>query len=195
MFGLYEFKPKKCALIGHTGFVGSNLKQQMFFTDYYNSKNIKDIHGKEYDEIYCCNGSNLPFKDGSVECIISNNVLIHVLQNSDKIKIFKEVKRVLSKNGIYLFSFTPLKGLWKKPPEYVCPVSVKDMQNLVSSGGLKINKMYPCYFMTPWRGSYPQFVNFSRKIVYPITDKILKKIGDLDKAQVNYCLTSKDSKK
>jgi len=54
VFKYYNFKPKKCCLIGHTGFVGSNLKEQMMFTDYYNSKNIKDIHNKNYDEIYCC---------------------------------------------------------------------------------------------------------------------------------------------
>jgi len=54
IFSFYNFKPKKCCLVGYTGFVGSNLKEQMMFTDYYNSKNIKNIHNKEYDEIYCC---------------------------------------------------------------------------------------------------------------------------------------------
>ncbi|AYZ73055.1 NAD(P)-dependent oxidoreductase [Fusobacterium necrophorum] len=39
----------KTALIGYTGFVGSNIVKNMSFTDYYNSKNIQDILGKEYD--------------------------------------------------------------------------------------------------------------------------------------------------
>lgn len=39
----------KTALIGYTGFVGSNIAKNMKFTDYYNSKNICDINGKEYD--------------------------------------------------------------------------------------------------------------------------------------------------
>ena len=43
----------KSALIGYTGFVGSNLQIQMKFDDMYNSKNIKDIKGKEYDVVYC----------------------------------------------------------------------------------------------------------------------------------------------
>lgn len=39
----------KTALIGYTGFVGSNIKEQCLFDDLYNSKNIADIEGKEYD--------------------------------------------------------------------------------------------------------------------------------------------------
>ncbi|KKR72887.1 MAG: hypothetical protein UU81_C0052G0003 [Microgenomates group bacterium GW2011_GWC1_41_8] len=41
----------KTALIGYTGFVGSNLADQTTFTDYYNSKNINKIQGKRYDYI------------------------------------------------------------------------------------------------------------------------------------------------
>ena len=43
----------KTCLIGHTGFVGSNLITQHTFTDCFNSKNIADIKGKEYDLIVC----------------------------------------------------------------------------------------------------------------------------------------------
>ena len=43
----------KTALIGHTGFVGSNLKQQYNFTDLYNSKNIESMKGQEYDLVIC----------------------------------------------------------------------------------------------------------------------------------------------
>lgn len=39
----------KTALIGYTGFVGGNLDSQFDFTDKYNSKNIAEIEGKEYD--------------------------------------------------------------------------------------------------------------------------------------------------
>lgn len=39
----------KTALIGYTGFVGSNLAAQYDFNDLYNSKNIQDIEGKAYD--------------------------------------------------------------------------------------------------------------------------------------------------
>ncbi|MEX1376222.1 MAG: NAD-dependent epimerase/dehydratase family protein [Eubacteriales bacterium] len=40
-------------LIGYTGFVGSNIAEQMPFDDLYNSKNINDIKGKDYDLIVC----------------------------------------------------------------------------------------------------------------------------------------------
>lgn len=39
----------KSALIGYTGFVGGNLHEQTEFTDVYNTSNIDDIDGKEYD--------------------------------------------------------------------------------------------------------------------------------------------------
>lgn len=39
----------KRALIGYTGFVGGNIADQYVFDDLYNSKNIADIKGKEYD--------------------------------------------------------------------------------------------------------------------------------------------------
>lgn len=41
------------ALIGYTGFVGSNLLRQGQYDDLYNSKNIEDIRGKSYDRIVC----------------------------------------------------------------------------------------------------------------------------------------------
>lgn len=43
----------KTSLIGHSGFVGSNLLSQITFTDCYNSKNIDEIRGKEFDELIC----------------------------------------------------------------------------------------------------------------------------------------------
>ncbi len=52
VFEIYKLESKKMALIGHTGFVGSHLKRQMFFDSFYNSKNIYEI--KSFDTIYCC---------------------------------------------------------------------------------------------------------------------------------------------
>ena len=46
-------KFNKTALIGYTGFVGSNLHLDYEFADVYNSKNINDIIDKEYDCIIC----------------------------------------------------------------------------------------------------------------------------------------------
>jgi len=41
------------ALIGHTGFVGSNLARQAAFADCFNSKNIEEMRGKSYDLVVC----------------------------------------------------------------------------------------------------------------------------------------------
>ena len=41
-------------IIGHTGFVGSNLVNQIFFENTYNSENIGAINLIEHDIVYCC---------------------------------------------------------------------------------------------------------------------------------------------
>ncbi len=41
------------ALIGYTGFVGSNLACQMHFDEFYNSANIEDIRGQSFDLVVC----------------------------------------------------------------------------------------------------------------------------------------------
>lgn len=41
------------ALIGHTGFVGSNLREQHEFDVFFNSRNIEEIKGGEFDLLVC----------------------------------------------------------------------------------------------------------------------------------------------
>ncbi len=43
----------RAALIGYTGFVGSNLLRQTTFGDCYNSANIHEICGREFDLLVC----------------------------------------------------------------------------------------------------------------------------------------------
>ncbi|HEX4169805.1 MAG TPA: NAD-dependent epimerase/dehydratase family protein [Bryobacteraceae bacterium] len=43
----------RTCLIGHTGFVGTNLKQQRPFDDLYRSTDIEEIRGKHYDLMVC----------------------------------------------------------------------------------------------------------------------------------------------
>lgn len=45
--------PATSALIGATGFVGSNLQRQAHFDAHYNSKNISDIRGKTFEHLIC----------------------------------------------------------------------------------------------------------------------------------------------
>jgi nucleoside-diphosphate-sugar epimerase len=49
----------RTALIGHSGFIGSNLKDQYKFDDFYNSKNIHELKDREYDVIFCCGAPGL----------------------------------------------------------------------------------------------------------------------------------------
>ena len=42
------------ALIGHTGFVGSNLLRHGDFAGLYNSRNIEAIAGRSFDRVVCC---------------------------------------------------------------------------------------------------------------------------------------------
>lgn len=41
------------ALIGHTGFVGSNLKAQGVFDTFFNSKNFMELKDREFDTVWC----------------------------------------------------------------------------------------------------------------------------------------------
>ncbi len=41
------------ALIGYTGFVGSNLNRQLVFDEMYNRKNIEKIRGKHFEHLIC----------------------------------------------------------------------------------------------------------------------------------------------
>jgi nucleoside-diphosphate-sugar epimerase len=52
----------KRALIGYTGFVGSNLAAQSKFDFLYNSSNIESIRGEEFDEVYCAGVSAVKWK-------------------------------------------------------------------------------------------------------------------------------------
>lgn len=42
------------ALIGHTGFVGSNLLANGGWTDLFNSRNFQELRGGQFDEVVCC---------------------------------------------------------------------------------------------------------------------------------------------
>ncbi|MDQ0890932.1 dTDP-4-dehydrorhamnose reductase [Paenibacillus sp. V4I9] len=50
------------ALIGFTGFVGSSLTRQTSFDNYYNSKNIEDIRGKNFSLVICCGAPAMKWK-------------------------------------------------------------------------------------------------------------------------------------
>lgn len=50
------------ALIGYTGFVGSTLKRQTAFDEWYNSRNISDIRGKSFSTVVCAGAPAVKWK-------------------------------------------------------------------------------------------------------------------------------------
>lgn len=50
------------ALIGYTGFVGKNVKKLHKFKYHFNSKNIKKIRNKKFNNIFCCGLPSLMWK-------------------------------------------------------------------------------------------------------------------------------------
>ena len=42
------------AIVGYTGFVGSNMLQFYVFDNFYNSKNFEEARGKHFEEIIFC---------------------------------------------------------------------------------------------------------------------------------------------
>ncbi len=88
----------KSALIGFTGFVGANIESQFTFTDKYNSKNIGDIDGNEYEIVVsAANGAEMWRINQEPEQDLANiNAYI------DHLKTVKTKKLVLiSTVGVY----------------------------------------------------------------------------------------------
>lgn len=74
----------KNAVIGYTGFIGSHIQDHLDAPfDRYNSKNIEEIHGKEYDIVYL---AGLPAtkwminKDPEIDIRNMQNLQYHLLQ-------------------------------------------------------------------------------------------------------------------
>lgn len=85
----------KICLIGESGFVGSNLKNMYKFDDFYNSKNIQNIEGKEYKTIFCAAPSAIKWlanKD-PINDLNSITILINMLKTvkTDKFILFSTV--------------------------------------------------------------------------------------------------------
>ncbi|ELR97346.1 NAD(P)-dependent oxidoreductase [Gloeocapsa sp. PCC 73106] len=66
------------ALIGYTGFVGSNLAEQQLFTHYYNSHNIEAIVNQEFDLVVCAGVSGVKW-----------------LANQDPLKDWQNIQRLI----------------------------------------------------------------------------------------------------
>lgn len=142
-----------------------------------------------YDEIHICNAYELPFENESRNCIISNDVLVHVLQDSDKLKIFKEVKRVLTNTGIFIFNIANAGGFGFNEDTTVkyCRMNKwETISDLIHQSGLYLEKMEPSYYAIPRVGANPKFVNMSTQYIFPLIDVLLKKVNNLKSSKVVY---------
>ena len=147
-----------------------------------------------YDEIHICNAYELPFEDKSIGCIISNDVLVHVLQDSDKLKIFKEVKRVLTDDGIFIFNITNAGGFGFSEDTTVkyCRMSRwQTISELIKQSGLYTKRIVSSYYTIPRIGANPKFVKISTKCIFLYVDALLKKLNNLESAKVVYFVTKK----
>lgn len=147
-----------------------------------------------YDEIHVCNAYELPFEDQSIDCIISNDVLVHVLQDSDKLKIFKEVKRVLTDDGIFIFNITNAGGFGFSEDTTIkyCRMNKwQTISELIKQSGLKMKNIVPSYYTIPRIGANPKFVKISTKYIFLCIDALLKKMNNLESAKVVYFTAKK----
>ncbi len=174
---------------GAWGYVYKKLGFKKLIGIDISEERLKIAKKNGFDETYCCNGYEMPFDDNSVDFIISNNVFVHVLQDEDKIRIFNEIKRVLKKNGVFIFNFPSSKayGLSENTTKKYCRImNLSSMVKLIEKGDLEIEKNSSCYFLIPRVGANPRFVNISTKLIYPITDIFARIFLDVNKSKVIY---------
>ncbi len=150
---------------------------------------------KGYSEVHVCNAYELPFNDNSKSCIISNDVLVHVLQDDDKFRIFKEVKRILKKEGIFIFNIANANGFGYEVDttvKYCRFNTTKTISKLIQDAGFKIEFILPSYYTIPLIGAHPYVAPLFTSIIYPFVDAILKKMNRINSAQAIYFGTKTD---
>ena len=93
------------ALIGHTGFVGSNILEQKDFDFCYNSKNIEEIKGKEFDLVVCAATTAVKWKSNK-NPREDYRAIIELIKCLDTIKFNKFVLKVYSTFDLFWFSIS-----------------------------------------------------------------------------------------
>lgn len=72
------------ALIGHTGFIGKILSEQIDFNKFYNSSNIESIIDNTFDEVYCAapTGSRIYANNNAELDLANTKKLINILKKN-----------------------------------------------------------------------------------------------------------------
>ena len=142
-----------------------------------------------FDETHITNAYDLPFENNSKSCIISNHVFIHVLQDSDKLKILNEVRRVLKNDGIFIFNFQNALGHGYDTDttrQYERYNTIKTISNLINKSQLKLEIVSPGYYAFPNIGANPKLAKFSCKFIFPLFDSIFETFKNLKMAKSVY---------
>lgn len=174
-----------------------NMGFKKLFAIDISKERVLQAKQRGYDEVHACNAYELPFDNESKQCIISNNVLIHVLQDSDKLRIFNEVKRVLKKDGIFIFSIANAKGhgfevdTTRGVSRFSTPKTILD---LLKNSGLVVENIMPSFYTSPRIGAHPYVAGFSTKFVFPLIDLLLKSMKNLSIVKVFYIGVRKKNK-
>jgi nucleoside-diphosphate-sugar epimerase len=106
---------KTTALIGYTGFVGSNLLRQRSFDACFNSSNIDQIDGRSFDLVVCCGARAEKWKanadpEGDLDNIERlTRALANV--NATKLVLISTVDVFVNPVGVDEDSPTPMTGL------------------------------------------------------------------------------------
>jgi len=147
------------------------------------------IAEKYYDKVYHADAKNLPFEDSSLPLIISNDMLVHVLRNQNKIEIIEEINRILNKNGYFLMNFTSAKGYGFSEDtvvEYCSFNTLESMTKIVRQGGMEVVEIKPAYAGKPlFRGI--SIIPWVIPKVYPLFDKVINLIN-IEMAKVIYLM-------
>jgi len=80
------------------------------------SENLINLAEKKYKDtgakFFVSNALNLPFSKNSFDCVVSLAVLHHIPSKQGREKFFKEIKKVLKKDGILILT---VWNLWQNP--------------------------------------------------------------------------------
>ena len=103
------------ALIGHTGFVGSNLKRQYAFDDFFNSSDIEQIAGRSFDLVVCSGARAEKWKANADPTGDRSNIesLVSALEkaNVGKLVLISTVDVFMNPIDVDEDSATPTTGL------------------------------------------------------------------------------------
>ena len=103
------------ALIGHTGFIGSNLKLQRSFDEFFNSTDIEQIAGRSFDLVVCTGARSAKWQANAdptsdrdnIECLVT--ALEHA--NIKKLVVISTVEVFLNPVDVDEDSPIPTTGL------------------------------------------------------------------------------------